>query len=82
MVKFIMRGKCDYTFALLQDQLPAALETPTIVDEVSGYPRERECTLGIRAAETGNLRRGLHGDIGANPLSGLRQFIHSSSTNT
>ena len=30
MVKFIMRGKCDYTFATLQEQLPAALETPTI----------------------------------------------------
>jgi hypothetical protein len=30
MVKFIMRGKCDYTFATLQAGLPAALEAPTI----------------------------------------------------
>jgi len=30
MVKFRMRGKCDYTFATLQAQLPAALAAPTI----------------------------------------------------
>ena len=30
MVKFIMRGKCDYTFATLQEQLPAPEQLPQI----------------------------------------------------
>ena len=38
MVKFTMRGKCDYTFATLQEQLPAPEQLPQIAyTSVDGF---------------------------------------------